>query len=260
MSEQRSIELRLRANISEFKSQMNAAADASTSMGKAIESSSRKVEQARDRQRDAAAQVAAAEKRLAQVRNQGGSASKIAQAEKEMARAKNLNKSATVDLTAAEAAHAKVAGRASTTMGQLTQSLSNNSDVWNQWSSGMTRAGLALGAIAVLAGVKMAQFETAMSSVAATGDDARANLDALRETALEVGAATQFSASEAADGITNLLKAGVSAADAINGGLVGTMNLAAAGQLGVAESAEIAATALTVFGLRGSDMSHVANL
>ena len=260
MSEQRSIELRLRANISEFKSQMNAAADASTSMGKAIEASSRKVEQARDRQRDAASQVAAAEKRLAQVRNSGASASKIAKAEKEMARAKNLNKSATVELTAAEAAHAKVAGRASTTMGQLAQSLSNNSDVWNQWSSGMTRAGLALGAIAVLAGVKMAQFETAMSGVAATGDDARANLDALRETALEVGAATQFSASEAADGITNLLKAGVSAADAINGGLVGTMNLAAAGQLGVAESAEIAATALTVFGLRGSDMAHVADL
>lgn len=246
MSEQRSIELRLRANISEFKSQIDAAANAASGFGKAIEASSRKVEEARNRQRDAAAQMAAAEKRLAQVRGSGASASKIALAEKEVARAKSLNAAATVELTAAEAAHAKMAARTSTVMGSLAQSLANHGDLWNQMGTGLTRTGLALGVVAVAAGYKMAQFESAMSNVAATGDDARANLEALRATAIKVGADTKFSATEAAEGLTNLLKAGVSAADAINGGLVGTMNLAAAGQLGVAESAAIARTIIAL--------------
>ncbi len=55
-------------------------------------------------------------------------------------------------------------------------------------------AGLAMG-VAVAAGVgvaiaKYAQFDQAMSHVAATGDDARANMDALREAALDAGAST----------------------------------------------------------------------
>lgn len=260
MSDQRSIELRLKANIADFTSQINAAAQSATGFGKAIEESSRRVEQARDRQRDAAQQVLAAEKRLEQLRGSGASASKIATAEKEVARAKHLNTAATKELTAAEAAHAKVAQRASTTMGQLAQSVTNNADAWHMLGSGLTRTGLALGAVAVLAGVKMAQFESAMSQVAATGQDARSNLDSLRSTALKLGADTAFSAEEAAQGITNLLKAGMSAADVIGGGLSGTLNLAAAGQLAVADAAEIAATALTVFGLKGSDMAHVADL
>ena len=260
MSDQRSIELRLKANVTDFTRQIDSAADAASGMGKAIEDSSRKVEAARDRQRDAAQQLAAAEKRLAQARGSGASQSKIASAEKEVARAKALNKSATTQLTAAEAAHAKVAQRASTTMGQLAQSVTNQSGAWSQLGGLLTAAGVALAGFAILAGVKMAQFESAMSKVASTGQDAKANLDELRETAIRVGADTKFSATEAAEGITNLLKAGVSAKDAINGGLVGTMNLAAAGELDVASAAEIAATALTVFGLKGTDMSHVADL
>ena len=260
MSDQRSIELRLKANVSDFKRQIDAAADAASGMGKAIEDSSRKVEAARDRQRDAAQQLAAAEKRLAAVQASGASASKQAQAQREVARAKNLNKAATTQLTAAEAAHSKVAQRASTTLGQLAQSAANNSDVWNGMATGLTRTGLALGAVVALAGYKMAKFDSAMSKVAATGDDARANLDALRATAVKVGADTIFTAEEAAQGITNLLKAGVSAQDVLGGGLVGTMNLAAAGELAVADAAEIAATALVQFNLSGSDMAHVADL
>lgn len=260
MSDQRSIELHLKANISDFKSQVDAAADAASGFGKAIEASSKKVEEARDRQRDAAQQLVAAEKRLAAARASDASSSKIAAAEKEVARAKNLNKAATTQLTAAEAAHAKVSQRAATTMGQLAQSVANNADIWHGYSSALTKAGLALGVVALAAGVKMASFEQSMSQVKATGDDARANLDGLRETALRLGADTAFSAKEAADGITNLLKAGVSARDVINGGLAGALDLAAAGELSVADAAEIAATALTVFRLRGEDMGHVADL
>jgi len=105
-----------------------------------------------------------------------------------------------------------------------------------------------------------ANFEQAMSKVAATGDDARANLDALRESAIQAGADTAFSASEAAAGIENLAKAGVSAKDTLGGGLDGALALAAAGELDVADAAEVAATAMTQFKLGGSSVPHIADL
>jgi len=105
-----------------------------------------------------------------------------------------------------------------------------------------------------------ANFEQAMSKVAATGDDARANLDALRESAIQAGADTAFSASEAAAGIENLAKAGVSAKDTLGGGLDGALALAAAGELDVADAAETAATAMTQFGLKGAAVPHIADL
>jgi TP901 family phage tail tape measure protein len=85
-------------------------------------------------------------------------------------------------------------------------------------------------------------------------------MDALTQAALEAGKVTKFSATEAAGGIEELAKAGVSAEDIIGGGLAGALDLAAAGGLGVAESAEIAATALKTFGLEGTEMEHVADL
>src|SRR5699024_2639460 len=49
-------------------------------------------------------------------------------------------------------------------------------------------------------------------------------------------------------------------ADILGGGLDGALDLAAAGQLGVADAAEIAASAMTQFGLSGGDVSHIADL
>lgn len=125
-------------------------------------------------------------------------------------------------------------------------------------------AGVAMGAaLAVGIGVavsRFAEFDQAMSNVAATGDDARANMDALRQAALDAGASTVFSATEAANAIEELAKAGLSAKDILSGGLKGSLDLAAAGGLEVADAAGIAATALKTFSLEGSDMSHVADL
>lgn len=125
-------------------------------------------------------------------------------------------------------------------------------------------AGVAMGA-ALAAGIgvavaKFAEFDQAMSFVAATGQDARDNMDALRQAALDAGAATVFSATEAANAIEEMAKAGLSAREILGGGLTGALDLAAAGGLEVADAAGIAATALKVFNLNGSDMSHVADL
>lgn len=126
------------------------------------------------------------------------------------------------------------------------------------------RAGVAMGALAAagvgVAVAKFAEFDQAMSNVLATGEDARENQDALRDAALEAGAATVFSATESANAIEELAKAGLSASDILSGGLAGSLDLAAAGGLGVAEAAGIAATTLQQFGLGGEQASHVADL
>lgn len=119
-------------------------------------------------------------------------------------------------------------------------------------------AGLAVGVGSVVK--TFADFDQQMSSVAATGDDARANIEALRKSAIQLGADSAFSATEAAAGVENLLKAGVDAADVMGGGLKGSLDLAAAGSLGVGDAAEIAATAMTQFKLQGKDVPHIADL
>lgn len=128
------------------------------------------------------------------------------------------------------------------------------------FGAGAGKIGLvAAGGLAVAIGAA-AKFDKSMSAVAATGDDARKNIDALREAAIKAGAETVFSASEAAGGIESLEKAGVSAADILNGGLQGALDLTAAGNQSVADAADTAATAMNQFGLSGADIPHIADL
>lgn len=123
---------------------------------------------------------------------------------------------------------------------------------------GLLGAGL-VGAAAV-AVKKFADFDQAMSNVAATGDDARGSIDQLREAALRAGAETSFSATEAANAIEELAKAGLSAKDIIGGGLNGALALAASDNLKLADAAAYTATAMNQFKLSGKDATHVADL
>jgi TP901 family phage tail tape measure protein len=105
-----------------------------------------------------------------------------------------------------------------------------------------------------------ADFDKSMSAVAAATHAPKDQIDQLRAAAIQAGKDTQYSATEAADGITELSKAGVSTASILNGGLKGALSLAAAGQLSVGEAAETAASAMTQFKLSGDQMPHVADL
>lgn len=123
----------------------------------------------------------------------------------------------------------------------------------------------ALGAAGVAGGIAAAvnaasEFESAMSGVRAATMATSAVLGDLRQAAMEAGAETQYSATEAADAIREMAKAGVSAEDIMGGGLTGALSLAAAGQLEVAQAAEIASVAMTQFNLSGEDLPHVADL
>ncbi|MEV7606119.1 phage tail tape measure protein [Paenarthrobacter sp. NPDC089322] len=121
-------------------------------------------------------------------------------------------------------------------------------------------AGGVLIAGAGLAVKSFMEFDAAMATVRASTHETAANMDLLREAAIDAGADTSFSAKEAAQAIDELAKAGVSTADILKGGLAGAMSLAAAGSLEVADAAEIAATALTQFKLSGQDIPHLADL
>ena len=104
-----------------------------------------------------------------------------------------------------------------------------------------------------------ADFDTAMSQVAAvsgaTGDD----FDALREKAREMGAKTKFSASEAAEAMNYMAMAGWKTADMLDG-IEGIMNLAAASGEDLATTSDIVTDALSAFGLTAADSGHFADV
>lgn len=152
------------------------------------------------------------------------------------------------------------AAQATQTAGNAAEKLTQQRQAFQLLGTSMMAAGGLMAAGLGVAVAKAADFNQAMSYVAATGDDARESFDGLREAAIEAGASTVFSATESANAIEEMAKAGVDAKDILGGGLKGALDLAAAGGLGVADAAGIAATALKVFNLEGSDMGHVADL
>lgn len=120
--------------------------------------------------------------------------------------------------------------------------------------------GAASAAGVTLAASEWADFDQAMSAVQAATGESESSMEKLSQAALDAGARTVYSAEESANAIEELAKAGVSTADILNGGLDGALDLAAAGGLGVADAAGIAAVALKTFNLNGEDMAHVADL
>jgi TP901 family phage tail tape measure protein len=125
---------------------------------------------------------------------------------------------------------------------------------------GSLLAGAAIGAGIGLAISKFAEFDHEMSAVQAATHESARTMGVLRDAAIEAGNKTVFSATEAAQAETELAKAGVSARDILGGGLTGALSLASAGNLGVADAAGIAATAMTQFGLAGRQIPHIADL
>jgi TP901 family phage tail tape measure protein len=168
-----------------------------------------------------------------------------------------------VRLSAEVAAYNKAmqeAAKSTSTVGTEAQKLAQKKRAFEQLGGAMFIAGGVMAAGVGIAVAKFAEFDEAMSAVVATGEDALANQDALRQAALDAGAATVFSATESANAIEEMAKAGLTATEILGGGLKGALDLAAAGGLGVAEAAGITATTMKQFNLEGEDAAHVADL
>lgn len=132
---------------------------------------------------------------------------------------------------------------------EASQSMNNMFDNLKRVGAVAAGAGLAVAAGLGVAAKKAADFEQAMSYAKAvmSPDEVKEFSGALTELALKMGAETKYSATEAAQGIEELVKAGVSVSDILNGGLSGALSLATAGSLELADAAEIASTALNAF-------------
>lgn len=101
-------------------------------------------------------------------------------------------------------------------------------------------------------------FTAQLSQIKAVTGLGESEMDAVKSKALELGAATQFSSTEAAQGMTELLKAGVSVKDVLGDASEAALNLAAAGELALPEAAEIMSTAMNAFHM--DDATHAADV
>ena len=104
-----------------------------------------------------------------------------------------------------------------------------------------------------------ADFDSAMSRVAAVSGATGSDFDSLRDKAREMGAKTKFSATEAADAMNYMAMAGWKTEDMLSG-IEGVMYLAAASGEALATPSDIVTDALTAFGLTAADSGHFADV
>lgn len=126
-------------------------------------------------------------------------------------------------------------------------------------TTGIAAAGIAATALGVAAIKMAADFDASMSTVQANTGASAGEMNQLRQAAIDAGADTIYSATESADAINELGKAGLSTSDILSGGLSGALNLAASDGMAVGDAAELMATTLKQFNLTGAQSSQVAD-
>lgn len=104
-----------------------------------------------------------------------------------------------------------------------------------------------------------ANFEASMNRVQVLSKATGGQLEAMQKQARQLGATTKFSASEAGDAMGYLAMAGFSA-EKIMGAMPGTLALAAASGLDLAQTADIASNVLTGFNLKAEEMNRVSDV
>jgi TP901 family phage tail tape measure protein len=142
----------------------------------------------------------------------------------------------------------KVDSKAKKSAGSLTDA-GNKAAV----AGGLLAAGLGY------ATTKAIDFEKQISAIGAVSGATNRDLEALRAKALQLGSDTSFSASQAAQAMEELAKAGVSTRDILNGAADATVALAAAGGVDLPTAAGIAANAMNLFGLTAKELPKVVD-
>lgn len=127
-------------------------------------------------------------------------------------------------------------------------------------TTGVAAAGVAATALGVAAIKMAADFDASMSTVQANTGASADEMAQLRQAAIDAGADTIYSATESADAINELGKAGLSTSDILSGGLSGALNLAASDGMEVGQAAEYMSSAMAQFNLTGADATHIADL
>lgn len=209
-------------------------------------------------------------------------ASMAAEYRKQGMSASDAFKKAWSEIERGSSASASTAKREFSEMGQSAEQAASHAE--REWKSSSTGIGSAIskigslaskglkvatvaitGTAAALGGVSAAaikvgsDFESQMSRVKAISGATGEEFEQLKAQAMQLGADTSFSASQAAEGMENLAAAGFTTSEIMNA-MPGLLNLAAASGEDLASSSDIAASTLRGFGLAASDAAHVADV
>lgn len=103
------------------------------------------------------------------------------------------------------------------------------------------------------------ELEAKMSEVQAVSGATAEELGAMRDAAEEAGASTKFTATESAEALGNLARAGLSAGESVKA-LTPSLLLAEVGEIGLAESAGIVTKTLAGFNLAAEESGRVADV
>ena len=101
-------------------------------------------------------------------------------------------------------------------------------------------------------------FTAQMSQVSAASNASKAELNQLTASARELGATTQFSATQAAEAMTELAKAGLNT-NQILAATKDVLSLAQAGSISLGEAATFVADSMSSFGLAAKDTQKIAD-
>ncbi|MFA4137026.1 phage tail tape measure protein [Brevibacillus sp. BD137] len=136
------------------------------------------------------------------------------------------------------------------------------SPVLKKITGGLSAAAALAGttALALSSVNKAMDYEAQMSTIQALTGSSNEEMKRMSDLAMKMGANTKYSALEAAQGIEELLKAGLTPASVEAGGLEAALNLATAGGLELADASEIMSTALNAYkrdALTAADASNI---
>lgn len=121
---------------------------------------------------------------------------------------------------------------------------------------GIGGAMVAIGGYAIKVG---SDFESAMSNVAAISHASGDDLQMLKDTAKEMGATTQFSATEAANALSYMALAGWDANQSA-AALPGVLNLAAASGMELASASDMVTDYMSAFGMSCEQSGYFADM
>ncbi len=130
------------------------------------------------------------------------------------------------------------------------------SNVGKQMTLGITAPLAALGVIAIKT---QKDFEVSMNTLGVVSGAAAAEVQALSDYAMKMGADTVYSAGEAANAMVDLAKSGFTPAQISGGGLAATMALAATEGMALTDAAVTVANAMATFGLEANQASSIAD-
>lgn len=103
------------------------------------------------------------------------------------------------------------------------------------------------------------EFDSAIARMAGISRASSKDLEAMRQTAMQLGAATEFSGKQAAEGLTFLSMAGFKARDSI-AAMPAVLDLATSAAMDLGQAADVSSNIMSAFGIAAKDAADVADI